>query len=838
MPSDVYAELTLAGAIPHPYKKWNEHQVQWIGDREWVYSCQFALEGGELKQGENADLVFEGLDTYCDVYLNGEMVLKADNMFRPWRVPLKASQLEPTNHLLLHFKSSRAIALALEAQYGKRTAGSCNVGHESRVYVRKAQYHWRWDWGPELMSVGPWLPVRLERYWLRLSEVQTKARVNETNVPSLGLSLELAGNVGGKVHVEVVLRDVKGKEIKSEKIDATSTEQLIDVINWELKGQVDLWWPVGYGSQPLYTVGVILTDESGTILDQLTQKIGFRRIALIQEPLSDQPGTTFLFEVNGVRMFIGGSCWVPIDNMLTLATPERYRTWLELMVRGNQNMVRIWGGGIYESDEFYDACDELGLLVWQDFMFACGQYPAYEEFLDQVRPEAELAVKRLRHHASLALLCGNNEDYQQVKQWGITELPAVVIYEQILPQVVTALTSPEIPYHRGSPWGGADYWNTADPTMGDIHQWEMWAGRADFYQNWDLNGGRFVSEFGLPAMPHPETIDWFFDDEKGDRYPQSRMMQQHNKAGSHERRLAIYMNENFRITGDFESYVFLTRMMQSEGVGAAYRMWRRDWKGPGKQYNAGALVWQINNSWPVTSWATCDYFQRPKPTFYATAREMLPITVGIKRTVKKNKENDRPRQFYEFGAFQSLSATMEIWGCNSTLHPRVVVLEVMYWDLESNWRASEYHTFTLLPNQSTDLLQKEVPHRPRGEPDTYPGGDPKPTLSASIIVSARLVDVESKEILSRYVDWPQPFKLIDFPDPILSVRVDGDEVKVDVRHPVKGLWLDVAGETDTVQWSDNAIDVVPGDPQTLKATGLNGRALVAQYLGKEKASAI
>jgi len=298
------------------------------------------------------------------------------------------------------------------------------------------------------------------------------------------------------------------------------------------------------------------------------------------------------------------------------------------------------------------------------------------------------------------------------------------------------------------------------------------------------------------------------------------------------------MNENFRINGDFDSYVYLTRMMQNEGIGAAYRMWRRDWKGPGKQYNGGALVWQINDSWPVTSWATCDYFLRPKPAFYATAREMRPITVGIKRTVHKNTINDRPRQFYEFGAFQSLSATVEIWGCNSTLAPRKVLLEVEYTDLLSDWTDVETSEATLLPNQSTELLEKAIPHKPVPGPKTFPGGDPKPTPTFSIIVSARIIDAETKEVLSRYVDWPQPLKLIDFPDPGLKVQVKGDEVTVEVSKPVKGLVLDVEGATDTVKWSDNAIDVMPGDPQTLLAKGLKGRKLIAAYMGKERSSAV
>jgi beta-mannosidase len=299
------------------------------------------------------------------------------------------------------------------------------------------------------------------------------------------------------------------------------------------------------------------------VLDEMKKTTGFRSVKLIQEPL-DEPdhygkGTSFLFEINGVRIFIGGSNWIPADNFLTTISDDRYRAWLQLLRDGNQNMVRIWGGGIYEPDIFYDICDELGILVWQDFQFACGVYPAHPSFLSTVRAEALSNVTRLRSHPSIALFCGNNEDYQMVLQWGdVPHLPAVKIYEEILPEIVSSLTTePEVPYWRGSPYGGKD-WDTADPTVGDVHQWNVWGGKELPYQNYDVLGGRFVSEFGMPGMPAWKTIQYWMDgaDEK-EWYHQSPLIAQHCRAGLFERRFSIPMNENFRVTEDLETCVLL-----------------------------------------------------------------------------------------------------------------------------------------------------------------------------------------------------------------------------------------------------------------------------------------
>ncbi|KAL5638363.1 hypothetical protein ACGC1H_005146 [Rhizoctonia solani] len=865
-PSEIHVELLKAGIIPDPYKGFNEHKVQWVGKREWLYLSTFELSQEQLSS--SVELEFEGLDTFCTTYLNDVEILKSENMFTPAIIPLapldadasaqskgiidsvqavvsvlslssppsqpKCALKPGTNTLLLHFKSALLEAEALEEKYGRVRAGSCNLGLPNRVYVRKAQFGWRWDWGPELMTVGPYRPIHLHIYKARIADVYVKALVSPA--PELACAIEVTSTIHGNVSdvskFEITLRRPDGSIVRTQTFDNGSK------IEWKLNdGEVSLWWPVGYGQHLLYDVDIAAVHKDDTKLDQVTKRIGFRRVELVQEPLVDASGTTFLFEINGVRVFIGGSNWIPADNFLTTITPERYRAWLQLLKDGNQNMVRIWGGGIYEPDCFYDTCDELGILVWQDFQFACGQYPAHDEFVASVEAEAEANVRRLRGHPSMALWCGNNEDYQQVFQWGLSTLPAVVIYEKVLPNVINRLMGNAVPYHRGSPYGSVKEWDTADPTIGDIHQWDVWAGKSAPYQDWDIMGGRFVSEFGLPSLADIRTIDYFLQDtDPSQRRVQSKAMQQHNKAGAHERRLAVYMNENFWMTNNLETYAYLTQVMQSEGLAAAYRTWRRDWKGKGKQYCAGVIVWQLNDCWPVSSWAIVDYFLRPKLAYYTIAREMLPYTIGIKRTVKKNRETDRPRQFYEFGAFQSIDASIEVWGTNSTLLEKKSFVKLSYIDLVSGWQHVEEHPVTLLPNQATEILAISCPCPPHTQsiPEPDADADPLPTTSHSVIVYAVLLD-ESGQVLSRYADWPQPFRSYEMPDPELQlIVVDGETIRVTVRRPAKAVMLEVAegveGEDNQIQWSDNALDVIATDPQTVTARGLNGRKVTARWL--------
>ncbi|KAJ7210634.1 glycoside hydrolase family 2 protein [Mycena haematopus] len=833
-PSEIHVELLKSGLISDPYLGFNENKVQWIGKVEWLYNDE-----------THALLEFLGLDTICDVYLNGHKILAAENQFQTHVVPLDLASLKPHNILLLHFKSAHHLAKELEALMGKVRAGSTNLGDPSRVYIRKAQYDWRYTneyfQGPELMTCGPYRPITLKTYSVRIQEVQTHALLSDENAPSLKVDVTLDHALDASLRI--VLSDANNKTVlKSEDIPVTGSF-IAAAVSWDLKGVIEPWWPVGYGAQHLYTVSVLLS-VAGQTLDENTTRAGFRRVALVQEPLEEPDqygtGTTFLFEVNGLRLFTGGSNWVPADNFLTTISPERYRAWLTLLRDGNQNMVRIWGGGIYEPDVFYDICDELGILVWQDFQFACGVYPAHDTFVASVRKEAEDNVKRLRHHPSIALFCGNNEDYQMVLQWSdVPSLPAVKLYEEVFPEVVAKLTGPQpIPYHRGSPYGGKG-WDTADPTVGDVHQWNIWGGKELPYHDYVKLGGRYVSEFGIPSHPEMKTIEYWMDGAGPEqRHAQSALMAQHCRAGSFERRFAILMNDNFRVTEDLETYIYNTRLMASEAVGYAYQVWRRKWGGQGKQYTGGILVWQLNDCWPVTSWAIADYFLRPKPVYFTIARQLATFSVGVLRTVIKNRPNDRPAQYYEYGNFQSYGATLEIWGTNASLVPRAATLELHCVDLNSTWTHTETHAVTLQPNQATELLVIPCPGPPRDTPS--PTGDVEFTTTHAVVVGARLLDTESGAVVARFANWPEPLRFVEpalLRGPKLTVAVDDTTGKVTVsaERPVKGLWLSAIGDGADVKWSDNALDVMPGDPQVVVAQSLSGREVGVAFLGKEKA---
>ncbi|KNZ79844.1 putative beta-mannosidase B [Termitomyces sp. J132] len=817
-PTTVHVELLKLKRIPDPFIGLNEWDVQWVGEAEWAFKSTFTVTEEELRSS-NADLVFEGLDTFAKVDLNDKTILETTNQFITYRVAVKESLKVGTNELLLTFASAFLKGRDIEKQHGK--LGLWN-GDSSRLHVRKAQYNYGWDWGPILMNVGPWRPISLQTYETRIVDVDVRSDVSEALDVKVYADLTISSNAMG--HASFVLKAANGSVVAS---TTASTNSGHAKAHFDLPaGKVDLWYPVGYGKQPLYTIEAKLTNELGEVLDTQILRIAFRRARVVQDKLIDQEGLTFLFEINNIRIFCGGANWSPADSFLTTVTPERYKAWLRLMVDGNQNMVRVWGGGIYENDVFYDICDELGLLVWQDFMFGCGQYPAYDSFLKSVEVEVDQSIKRLRHHPSIVIFAGNNEDYQVAEQLGLeldyddetsdfrkTNFPARHIYEITLPAAVKR--NCDVYYHRASPYSGHGK-PTTDRTFGDIHQWNVWHGSQEPWHNWDILSGRFVSEFGMQGFPNIRTVDYWLGGDKSERFPQSRINNNHNKADGFERRLELYLMENFKHSFEMESYVYYTQVMQAETLASAYRLWRRNWGGKGREYTAGAL---INDCWPVTSWAIVDYFLRPKPAFFTIARELRPFTVGMTRKDHKKFANDRYADKF------TIETKLEIWGTNSTLAEKKAKLEVTTFDLHSDWRQSMSWDVVLVPNASTELFK-----------DTLPG-QPVRTKTSEIprvlIVSARLID-ENGEVLGRYSNWPEPFKFIKFPTVEelglkATVDADGESVVLSTDKPVKSIVLDVEGHD--VKWSDQAIDLVPDDPQTIKAVGLDGREIKLRYLG-------
>ena len=773
VPGTVHQELLALGRIPDPNVGLNELDVQWVGETDWLYRTEF--DAPAVESGQQADLCFDGLDTFAKVWLNGELILENENMFVPRRVSVAGKLREGFNELRVLFSSALLRGRAIEAELGKRELWN---GDSSRLYVRKAQYHYGWDWGPVLMTAGLWRGVRLEVYQSRIDKLACDVSLSpDLNKATFPLRLRLAGKITGQVNLELL---GPGERL----LDSVSVPAAAEIKHDFILTRPEVWWPTGYGEQPLYTVRATLDGGDSTSL-----RVGVRTIKLVQEPVAGEEGSSFFFEVNGTPMFCGGANWIPDDNFLPRISPQRYRTRLTQARDANMVMIRVWGGGIYEDDAFYDACDELGLLIWQDFMFACGMYPAHPEFLENVRQEAEAAVKRLRHHACLALWCGNNEDYQIASSVGAygpdadeSKFDAKSTYEELLPEVCARL-NPATPYWPGSAYGGP---SSTDQHIGDRHTWDVWHGNMAPYDDYPKYEGRFVSEFGMQSLPSLALLESVTAPEE--RFPASRTLEHHNKAEGGPRRLNVYIGDTVPIPADLPGYVYASQLVQAEALASAYRGWRRRWGADGRRAVSGALVWQLNDCWPVTSWAIVDSSGQPKPAYYAVKRALKPISVGVTVTGK--------------GA--------EVWAVNGTTETQTMTVVLRALTLEGQELGAETREVTLAANEVTELGHFAAEHD-----------------AASTIVAATLR--QDGNVIAREVRWPEPFKYLTLPDPGLKVEITGaNSLSLSVTRPAKGIWLESAPET---VWDDNMLDLLPGEAQTIAVRNLNPANLTARWLG-------
>jgi beta-mannosidase len=844
IPSNIHIELMRHGLIQDPFAGINELESSWVAERTWCYRTTFMTPSEIRIPGIHVDLVFEGLDTFATATLNGKDILKSDNMFVEHRVSITDLLVENAeNKLETTFEPARHRGLELVKAHPEHEF----IVHQTEVSrgpVRKAQYHWGWDWGPILLTCGPWRPVKLETYLSRIEDIRVDYEVHlDKGTPTMLEATVQARVTGPAAEIEVELafpgeRDVALKDRRSAPEGASSWEYSSAKLSWE---NPQLWWPRGYGPQTLCELQVrIIAGDGSTVLAEKRQKIGFRKVELIQE--HDEFGQSFYFRINGVDIFSGGSCWVPADSFLPRITPRRYRQWMELLAEGNQNMIRVWGGGIYEDDAFYTACDELGILVWQDFMFACASYPTYPAFLASVETEARQNMRRLRHHPSVVLWCGNNEDYQLIERYNLeynfasdkdpqswlkSTFPARYIYEHLLPTVVRE-ESPSAIYHPSSPWGnGTSTTLKVDPTVGDIHQWDLWNGEARPWQLLPQMGGRFVSEFGMMAYPHVDTIERFVTD-PAERYAGSRTMDFHNKAVVHERRLLAYVGENFRTewARDLVGFAHLTQVLQADALAAGYKSWRRHWGQKGARRCGGVLVWQLNDCWPVVSWAVVDYYLVKKPAYYAIKRALAPLAVGVVR--KFHDWTTRPAD--------------ELWRRNTGhVDPRKALTDIQFdvWVVSSRAESVKANVVVRFVSIKTgaevrERIQEEIQVQPNVCTEVLAGRkfDWDEALVAEaehfVIHAALWVD---GVLVSSDTSWPDPIKYLDFSDRGVEVKHVGQGlIEVSAAKPVKGF---VLSEKEDVKLSDNGFDLIPGDePRLVQVEGVSGHELTWTFVGR------
>jgi beta-mannosidase len=611
VPGCVHTDLLSNRLIEDPFYRDNEQKQQWIGKTDWEYQTTFKV-GAELLAVRHIELVFEGLDTYADVYLNDRPLIKTDNMFREWRVDCKAFLRAGDNTLRIRFRSPINEILPLMKAMSYELPAVNDQGEKTSPHTRKAPYQYGWDWGPRFVTCGIWKPIRLISW--------NGARISDLHIEQKAVSRLDARLVA---HVEVVAESA---------MDATisingSPLRTIGKIEKQVKlapglNQIDLdvaianpqlWWPNGLGEQPLYTISATLGAQ-GQQLDQTSRRIGIHTLELRQQ--SDQWGKSFTFVINGVPVFAKGGNWIPADSFPNRVSRERYRQLLQSCKDANMNMLRVWGGGYYEMDDFYDLCDEMGLLVWQDFMFACSMYPASEAFLANVRQEAIDNVKRLRHHPAIVIWVGNNEIETAWQHWGGWKdaLPATLwddylkIFHGVLPKVVAAL-DPSRPYWPSSPSSNLEE-DPESQRMGDVHYWQVWHASKPF-REYEQQLPRFMSEYGFQSFPLLDTVKTYAM--PADYDIESAVMKAHQRHPRGNTLVREYMLRDYPEPKAFASFLYVSQVLQAEGIKVGAEHLRRI-----MPRNMGSLYWQVDDCWPVASWSSMDYYGRWKALqFYA-----------------------------------------------------------------------------------------------------------------------------------------------------------------------------------------------------------------------------
>jgi len=614
VPGGVHTDLMAAGRIPNPFTGTNEKKVQWVSAADWQYRRSFEATPALLEQ-ERVYLVCDGLDTLADLELNGHPLAAVNNMFRGYRWEVKDLLQPGTNQLSILFHSPDAYTSTRQRQ--RKLPG---MNNPAAAHLRKAPCHFGWDWGPRLPCIGIWRSISLEGHTTaRLAQVHLRQQHHAGSVTlSISAACETWGNADLSLTIRITAPDGTLKDVAAP-FNGNNALLLIPIENPQL------WWPNGLGLQPLYSVEVVL-KAGEAVLDSRLFQVGLRTLELRQQ--DDAWGRSFTFVVNDVPLFAKGANWIPADSFPTRMTFGRYEHLIHSAAAANMNMLRVWGGGYYEDEDFYALCDRYGILIWQDFMFACSVYPLDEPaFLENMQIEVVENVRRLRHHACLALWCGNNEIELMWSLFHINHGKHASLGEayrrffwHLLPQILQ-VEDPEHAYWPSSPSSIEFLKNTNNDFNGDTHLWQIWHGMQPFTA-YRKHLSRFVSEFGFESLPALETIASVAHRSEWDL--NSPTLKHHQRCPAGNEKLIYYLTERFRLPKDFSSLVYLTQIVQAEGMRTGIEHWRRN-----RNRCSGTLYWQLNDCWPVTSWSSIDSSGRWKALHYSARRFNAPVALSL-----------------------------------------------------------------------------------------------------------------------------------------------------------------------------------------------------------------
>ncbi len=636
VPGTVHTDLYANQLIGDPFYRTNERDLQWIDKIDWEYRTNLHVDRNTLSK-DRLELQCDGLDTYADVYLNNNLLLTADNMFRTWKAECKSLLRIGDNELRIYFHSPVKVDLpkleelgyALPAVNDQSENGELGDKKIS-VFARKAGYHYGWDWGPRFVTSGIWRPIHLLAWdKVRIDDIRFIQKQVNASVAELKAIIEIESI--GNHETTIRIRHQAESDCLAQTIVQLHDGVNRIVVDFEIANP-KLWWCNGLGASNRYTIVTELEIDHLRV-DENETTVGIRNLRVVRN--ADEAGKSFYFELNGVPVFAKGANYIPNDNFLPRVTAEQYEAVVKAAADANMNMLRVWGGGIYENDIFYELCDRYGIMIWHDFMFACSMYPGDDHFVENVKQEAIENVRRIRNHPCLALWCGNNEIDAAWSQdtpggWGWKErnTPEIrdklwsdyeKIFHQLLPQVVQEY-DPGTFYWPSSPLADWNKRASYESTSGDIHYWGVWHGSEPF-ENFKLKIGRFMSEYGFQSFPELKTIQSYTLPEDWDI--NSEVMAAHQRSGIGNKRIKSYMDMYYRDPKDFQSQLYVGQVLQAEGIKMAIEAHRR--KMP---YCMGSLYWQLNDCWPVSSWSSTDYFGRWKALHYFAREAFKEVLVS------------------------------------------------------------------------------------------------------------------------------------------------------------------------------------------------------------------
>ncbi len=793
VPGTIHQDLLNHNRIPNPFYGMNEEAVQWVENEDWMYRTSFVVTEEQLNR-DAAVLELDGLDTYADVFLNGALILRSDNMFVGHKVPVKSVLRKGENRLLIRFRSAVKEALPQWETNGfDYPADNDHSSKRVSIYTRKAPYSYGWDWGIRLATCGIWRPVhlvfsdvaRIEDYYVRQASVSaSKADVDNrleiTNVTSQPVSALL------KVAYHYSANDTKEVQKQIELRPGENTVSLPVMID-----NPHLWMPNGWGEPSLYKFTASVSVDGVEVASQERQ-VGLRSIRVVME--DDEHGKSFYFEVNGHPMFAKGANFIPDDALLPNVTTERYKRIFEDVKAANMNMLRVWGGGIYEDDKFYDEADRNGILIWQDFLFACTTYPHDPLFLKRVEAEAEYNIKRLRGHASLAMWCGNNEIYEGVRYWGWKNKYTAeafaemnrgydVLFRQLLPDMVKRFDSDRF-YMHGSPyeanWGRPESWKIADS-----HNWGTWYGRKPF-ESFDSEIPRFMSEYGFQAFPEMKTIRTFAEEK--DFELESPVMNAHQKATIGNALIKQTMSLYYKVPAKFEDLVYVGLVLQGQGMRHGIEAHRRN-----RPYCMGSLFWQLNDSWPVVSWSSIDYYGNWKAMQYQSQRAFAPVLINA------IKEGD----------------DLCVYLISDELQDRGDVrLTVELMDFDGKSHGKWTHSGKLSANTSMLFLKKRV--------DEFLSKQDAATSFLRFTLKAKNGAALADEVF--YFAYPKDQKL---PEARIetSVKRRGEAIEMTLKADKLARDIFIEVPVQGVRFSDNFFDLLPGQRKKITITSPEGYSL-------------